>query len=176
MRWFHWVSGELTEVRRFINVPMRWCEQYPARERRELWIKDHEGPDIKLAVHTSFLPARRGHDVDALLFGDLPVGLFNCSTGDQINFLRTDPPQVAAGEVSRELKMSPNGGSAISQKDGPSRFAYRCFIAVADFKARGHGGAGGGRRRLSHAHPQRQIWLLTFITCSINYRPSDTWR
>jgi hypothetical protein len=38
MRTFHWVSGELTEVQRFINVPMRWCEQYPARERRELWI------------------------------------------------------------------------------------------------------------------------------------------
>jgi len=27
-----------------------------------------------------------------LLFGDLPVGLFNHSTGDQINFVRTDPP------------------------------------------------------------------------------------
>lgn len=43
-------------------------------------------------MHTRFLPARRGHDVDALLFGDLPVGLFNHSTGDQFNFLRTDPP------------------------------------------------------------------------------------
>lgn len=92
MRKFYWVSGELTEAQRFINVPMRWCEQYPARERRELWIKDREGPDIKLTVHTRFLPARRGHDVDALLFGDLPVGLFNHSTGDRINFLRTDPP------------------------------------------------------------------------------------
>jgi hypothetical protein len=92
MRTFHWVSGELTEVQRFINLPMRWCEQYPARERRELWIKAIDGPDIKLVVHTRFLPARRGHDVDALLFGDLPVGLFNHSTGDQINFLRTDPP------------------------------------------------------------------------------------
>ena len=92
MRYFHWVSGELTEVQRFINVPMRWCEQYPARERRELWIKEIDGPDIKLVVHTRFLPARRGHDVDALLFGDLPVGLFNHSTGSRINFLRTDPP------------------------------------------------------------------------------------
>ena len=44
MRTFYWVSGELTEAQRFINVPMRWCEQYPARERRELWIKDREGP------------------------------------------------------------------------------------------------------------------------------------
>lgn len=92
MRSFQWVSGELTEVQRFINVPMRWCEQYPARERRELWIKAIDGSEVKLVVHTRFLPARRGHDVDALLFGDLPVGLFNHSTGDQINFLRTDPP------------------------------------------------------------------------------------
>lgn len=92
MRTFHWVSGELTEVQRFINVPMRWCEQYPARERRELWIKAIDGPDVKLVVHSRFLPARRGHEVDALLFGELPVGLFNHSTGDQINFLRTDPP------------------------------------------------------------------------------------
>lgn len=92
MRSFQWVSGELAEVQRFINVPMRWCEQYPARERRELWIKAVDGPDVKLVVHTRFLPARRGHDVDALLFGGLPVGLFNHSTGDQINFVRTDPP------------------------------------------------------------------------------------
>lgn len=92
MRSFQWVSGELTEVQRFINVPMRWCEQYPARERRELWIKAIDGSDVKLVVHTRILPARRGHDVDALLFGDLPVGLFNHRTGDQINFLRTDPP------------------------------------------------------------------------------------
>jgi len=35
MRTFHWVSGELTEVQRFINVPMRWCEQLPAREWRD---------------------------------------------------------------------------------------------------------------------------------------------
>jgi hypothetical protein len=38
------------------------------------------------------MPARRGHDVDVLLLGDLPVGLFNRSTGDQICFIRADPP------------------------------------------------------------------------------------
>lgn len=30
--------------------------------------------------------------MDALLLGDLPIGLFNRSTGDEINFLCTDPP------------------------------------------------------------------------------------
>ena len=43
MRTFWWVGGQLTEVQRFINVPIRWCEQYPARERRELWITTSEG-------------------------------------------------------------------------------------------------------------------------------------
>lgn len=34
MRDFRWVCGQVAEVQRFINVPRRWCEQYPARERR----------------------------------------------------------------------------------------------------------------------------------------------
>ncbi|WP_295641343.1 hypothetical protein [uncultured Methylibium sp.] len=92
MRTFYWVSGELTEVQRFINVPMRWCEQYPARERRELWVSTPEGQDVKIVVHSRYLPARRGHGVDALLLGDVLVGLFNRSTGAGINFVRTDPP------------------------------------------------------------------------------------
>jgi hypothetical protein len=74
MRSFQWVSGELTEVQRFINVPMRWCEQYPARERRELWIKAIAGSDVKLVVHTRFLPARRGHD-EPHRVSRRPVGL-----------------------------------------------------------------------------------------------------
>ncbi|HRH85212.1 MAG TPA: hypothetical protein PLO41_00045 [Rubrivivax sp.] len=92
MSTFYWVSGQLTEVHRFINVPMRWCEQYPARERRELWIGTTEGRDVKIVIHSRFLPARRGHDVSTLLLGDLPVGLFNRSTGEGINFVRIDPP------------------------------------------------------------------------------------
>lgn len=92
MRKFYWVSGELTEAQRFINVPMRWCEQSPARERRELWISTPEGQDVKIVVHSRYLPARRGHGVDALLLGDVLVGLFNRSTGEGINFVRTDPP------------------------------------------------------------------------------------
>lgn len=75
MRTFHWVSGELTEVQRFINVPMRWCEQYPARERRELWIQSAGGIELKLVVHTRAMPARRGHRVLAVLHRGQLVGL-----------------------------------------------------------------------------------------------------
>jgi hypothetical protein len=92
MRTFHWVSGELTEVQRFINVPMRWCEQYPARERRELWIRTDAGPELKFVVHTRYLPARRGHRVAVLVGTDEAAALLNVTTGEGVNFVRADPP------------------------------------------------------------------------------------
>lgn len=92
MRKFWSVSGQLIEVQRFINVPMRWCEQYPARERRELWVSTTNGNDIKLIVHSREMPARRGHQVTALLLGERLVGICNVSTGRQVNYLRADPP------------------------------------------------------------------------------------
>lgn len=92
MRKFWSVSGQLVEVQRYINVPMRWYEQYSARERRELWISTASGHDIKLVVHSREMPARRGHQVTALLLGEWLVGLYNASTGRQTNFVRADPP------------------------------------------------------------------------------------
>lgn len=92
MRTFTWVSGRLLEVQRFINVPMRWCEQYPARERRELWISTAEHRDIKLVVHTRSMPARCGHEIVCVLHDGRLVGLYNLSTYSQVNFVRSDPP------------------------------------------------------------------------------------
>lgn len=92
MRTFTWVSGKVTEVHRFINVPMRWCEQYPARERRELWISTAERRDIKLVVHTRSMPARCGHEIVCVLHDDQLVGLYNLSTDGQVNFVDCDPP------------------------------------------------------------------------------------
>lgn len=94
MRSFYWVSGELTEVQRFINVPMRWCEQYRARERRELWITTDSGREMKFVVHTRYLPARRGHRVAALVCRREVVALLNLTTGDGINYYQdqADPP------------------------------------------------------------------------------------
>ena len=89
---FLWVSGQLAEVQRFINVPMRWCEQYPARERRELWVTTTDGQDIKLIVHSRLMPARRGHQVIGLLLGEQLVGIYNATTGKQVNYIRSDPP------------------------------------------------------------------------------------
>ncbi len=92
MRKFWYVIGELTEVQRYINVPMRWCEQYPSRERREFWIAADNGNEAKLTVHSRVMPARRGHRVNVLVLGDLVVGLANLTTGRQVNFDRVDPP------------------------------------------------------------------------------------
>lgn len=89
---FDFVSGRVTELHRFINVPFRWWEEHPARERRELWIATPEGGEIKLVVHSRQMPARLGHHVDALLLDDRFVGLHNVTTGGSINFLQADPP------------------------------------------------------------------------------------
>ena len=71
---------------------MRWCEKYPARERRELWVSAANGQDVKLIVHSREMPARRGHQLTALLLGERLVGVYNASTGKQVNYVRTDPP------------------------------------------------------------------------------------
>ena len=92
MRDFRWVSGHVAEVQRFINVPRRWCEQYPARERRELWITADQGPEFKFVVHTTLMPARRGHRVLAMLLNHELVALHNLQTGESVNYLRSDPP------------------------------------------------------------------------------------
>jgi hypothetical protein len=81
-------------VHRFINVPLHWDEQYPARERREFWIATPEGQEVKLVVHSRLMPARRGHQVEALLFRGELVGLLNATTGAQVNYARADPPLI----------------------------------------------------------------------------------
>lgn len=94
MREFCYVMGTVIEEHRYINVPLRWCEQYPARERREFWLarSDHRGQEVKLTVHSAWMPARPGHEVCVLLHNDDVVGLANMDTGRQINFVRADPP------------------------------------------------------------------------------------
>ena len=68
------------------------CEQYPARDRRELWVSKTNGHDIKPIVHSREMPARRSHQVTALLLGERLVGIYNANTERQSNYLRTDPP------------------------------------------------------------------------------------
>lgn len=105
MRNLYLVSGRLAEVHRFINVPMHWFEQYPARERRELWISTSEGQEVKLVVHSRAMPARCGHAVEVILCDGKLVGLVNITTGSQVNYLRADPPLVWRRSESAVLAM-----------------------------------------------------------------------
>lgn len=106
MRDLYVVSGRLAEVHRFINVPMHWLEQYPARERRELWIATPAGQEVKLVVHSRFMPARCGHSVEAVLSNGAMVGLVNVTTGAQVNYARADPPLSWRRVDSAMLAMS----------------------------------------------------------------------
>ncbi len=92
MRTFHWVSGELTEVQRFINVPMRWCEQYPARERRGPWVPAAGGVELERVVHTRAMLGRRGDRGLAVLPRRHLGGRRNLSRGARVTFGRGDPP------------------------------------------------------------------------------------
>jgi hypothetical protein len=102
---FYVVSGRVAEVHRFINVPLRWTEQYRARERRELWISTSEGQEVKLVVHSRVMPARCGHAVEAILCEGELVGLVNITTGSQVNYARADPPLVWQRSESAVLAM-----------------------------------------------------------------------
>src|SRR6218665_816017 len=91
---FWYVTGELTEVQRYINVPMHSCEQYPARERREFWLARTDGIDqeVKLVVHSRSMPARRGHEVCVLLLGELALALVNLTTHHPAHITQLLPP------------------------------------------------------------------------------------
>lgn len=106
MRDLYVVSGRLADVHRFINVPLHWLEQYPARERRELWIATPAGQEVKLVVHSRSMPARCGHAVEAVLCNGAMVGLVNTSTGAQVNYVRDDPPLTWRHVDSAVLAMS----------------------------------------------------------------------
>lgn len=91
---FQTVIGRVIEVRRYVNGPSRWARWGNWRERQEFWLTGKEGAERKWIVHTATFPARRGHDVIALVHKDKVIGLFNESTGDSVNYLRTDPPSL----------------------------------------------------------------------------------
>ena len=77
----------LAEVQRFINVPMRWCEQYPARERRELWVTaarpGHQAHRPQPPDAGS--PRPPGHRAAARR---ATGGALQLTTGKQVNYIR----------------------------------------------------------------------------------------
>lgn len=94
MHKFTWIQGRLTEVQRYINVPARWYEEHPARERRELWLSATQGGELKFVVHTHCMPVRAGHDALLVLRRGRLVALHNITTDTCVNFARSDPPRL----------------------------------------------------------------------------------
>jgi hypothetical protein len=91
------IAGTIIETQRYINVPMRFGERYPARERREVWLRSPDGRESKWIIHTRILPARRGHRVVLVVRKSWVVGLVNVSTGGGVNYPRIDPPFLLRG-------------------------------------------------------------------------------
>ena len=90
---FDVVSGRVTEAHRFINVPLRWAEEYPARERREIWVATLEGTGDQTGGPQ---PADAGTGgAPSWMCCCSMVGWLACGTsppGLQVNFMRVDPP------------------------------------------------------------------------------------
>lgn len=94
------VIAELTEVQRYINVSMRWCEQYPSRERREFWIAADNGNEEADRAQPRDSGAARAQG-NGLTLCDLVVGLANLTTRRQVNFVLADPPLLVRGAMVR---------------------------------------------------------------------------
>lgn len=90
----HEMSGRVVDLRRHTNVHLYWRGRFGPTERYELWLRDAVGCEYQFIIHTRTMPARRGHEVTLLIDADLVRGLVNWSTGNNINYLRTDPPPL----------------------------------------------------------------------------------
>lgn len=89
------IRGRIVDLRRYINAHVYWRRPPGPTERYELWIKQHGGREFRITIQTQTMPARSGHVVSVIVktSANSPqvVGLFNASTMDAVNYVRTDP-------------------------------------------------------------------------------------
>lgn len=92
------IRGRIVEGHRFINAHAYWQRPPGPTDRYELWIRQEDGRECKFTIYTRTMPARRGHMVSVIVkISAKPpqvLGLFNVSTMDAVNYMRTDPPLV----------------------------------------------------------------------------------
>lgn len=92
------IRGRIVDLRHHINVEVYWRRPPGPTDRYELWIRREDGREYKVTINTRNMPARRGHAVSVIVRTDVkPVrvmGLFNASTMDAANYMRTDPPPL----------------------------------------------------------------------------------
>lgn len=92
----HAIHGRIVDLRRYTNVHLYWRRHFGPTDRYELWMRDRAGRERKFTINTRTLPARRGHDV-TLIVTEMAnaaqvLGMINASTGNAVNYARTDPP------------------------------------------------------------------------------------
>ena len=80
------------------NALVYWQRPPGPTDRYEIWIRQEDGRECKFTIYTCTMPTRRGHLVSVIVkIGAKPpqvVGLFNASTMDAVNYMRTDPPPL----------------------------------------------------------------------------------
>jgi hypothetical protein len=94
----HAIRGCIVDLRRYTNVHLYWRRPPGPTDRYELWLRQDDGIERKLTIHTRSMPARCGHRVSVIVKMDtnpLQVfGLFNGKTREAVNYMRSDPPSV----------------------------------------------------------------------------------
>jgi hypothetical protein len=92
------IRGRIVDLRRCINAHVYWRGPPGPTERYELWIRQLDGREFKITIQTQTMPARRGHAVSLILkpsvVGGRVLGVFNATTMDSANYMRTDPPPL----------------------------------------------------------------------------------
>ena len=92
------IRGRVVDLRRYINPEVYWRRPPGPTERYELWIMQLDGREFKITIHTRTMPARRGHAVSVIVkpsgVGRQVLGIFNATTMDAANYMRTDPPPL----------------------------------------------------------------------------------
>ena len=89
------IRGRIVDLRRHINAHVYWRRPPGPTERYELWIWRDDRQERKFTVNTRTMPARSGHAVTVIVKRCAEprevLGLFNASTADAVNYMRTDP-------------------------------------------------------------------------------------
>jgi hypothetical protein len=92
------IRGRVVDLRRYINPEIYWRRPPGPTERYELWIRQLDGREFKITIYTETMPARRGHVVSVIVkpsaLGCQVLGIFNATTMDAANYMRSDPPPL----------------------------------------------------------------------------------
>lgn len=92
------IRGRVVDLQRHINAEVYWRRPPGPTERYELWIRQENRHERKFTINTRTMLARAGHAASVIVKTSRKppqvLGLFNASTMDAVNYVRTDPPAL----------------------------------------------------------------------------------